>query len=270
MSVATTRQLFPFTITFMILTGYCAWADQDAQTTPVSPSQIESDETYYTTCPPSADGIGKVYMGREISQVMGHLGAQWLERPERQQEERTDLLIQMLELKPDNVVADIGAGSGYFTMPLARSVSNGKVLAVDIQPKMLEMLQQKSKSLGITNVTPVLGTITNPNLPESSVDVVLMVDAYHEFSNPREMMDAIVTGLKPGGRVVLVEFRAEDPKVMIKRLHKMTEAQVRLEMDAVGLEWIATKHDLPRQHVLIFSKPEPTKTTGESDQKTSS
>jgi precorrin-6B methylase 2 len=244
MSVATTRQLFPFTITFMILTGYCAWADQDAQTTPVSPSQIESDETYYTTCPPSADGIGKVYMGREISQV--------------------------LELKPDNVVADIGAGSGYFTMPLARSVSNGKVLAVDIQPKMLEMLQQKSKSLGITNVTPVLGTITNPNLPESSVDVVLMVDAYHEFSNPREMMDAIVTGLKPGGRVVLVEFRAEDPKVMIKPLHKMTEAQVRLEMDAVGLEWIATKHDLPRQHVLIFSKPEPTKTTGESDQKTSS
>ena len=208
-------------------------------------------------------------MGREISQVMGHLGAQWLERPERQQEERTDLLVQMLELKPDHVVADIGAGSGYFTMPLAKNVSNGKVLAVDIQPEMLQMLKQRSQDLGITNVTPVLGTITDPNLPDSSVDLVLMVDAYHEFSNPREMMDAIVTGLKPGGRVVLVEFRAEDPKVMIKRLHKMTEAQVRLEMDAVGLEWIATKHDLPQQHVLIFKKPEPTKTTAEPEEKTS-
>ena len=138
MLAAIPRQIFPFTITFMILTGYCAGADQDAQTPPVSTSTIEGDATHYTTCPASPDGIGKVYMGREISQVMGHLGAQWLERPERQQEERTDLLIQMLELEPDDVVADIGAGSGDFTMPMAKNVSKGKVLAVDINQRCLK------------------------------------------------------------------------------------------------------------------------------------
>ena len=255
-------------MTFFLVAGYCAWADQDAQDTTIPTSQGAIQESYYTSCQPSPDGIGKVYMGREISQVMGHLGAQWLERPERQQEERTDLLIQMLELNPDDVVADIGAGSGYFTIPIAKKVPKGKVLAVDIQPEMLEILKQRAADTNIENISPVLGTITNPNLPESSVDLVLMVDAYHEFSHPREMMDAMITGLEPGGRVVLVEFRAEDPTVMIKPLHKMTEKQVRREMEAVGLKWITTKSDLPRQHVLIFQKPEAQKATPASNEKT--
>jgi FkbM family methyltransferase len=212
-------------------------------------------ETPYSYTTASPDGIGKVYMGREISQVMGHRGAGWLERPTREREERTDLLLESLSLEADDVVADIGAGTGYFTLPIAKQVPQGRVLAVDIQPEMLDMLSARAEKEELDNVEPVQGVIDDPKLPENQVDLVLMVDAYHEFSHPQEMMQGIVQGLKSSGRVVLIEYRAEDPKVPIKRLHKMTEAQAIKEMKAVGLNWLETKDFLPQQHFMVFQKP---------------
>jgi ubiquinone/menaquinone biosynthesis C-methylase UbiE len=214
----------------------------------------EAPPAVYETRPATPDGIGKWYMGREIAQVMGHQGAAWLERPEREQEEQPQKLIELMALKPADVVADIGAGTGYFSFRIARHVPQGKVLAVDIQQEMLDLLKQQSERLGVKNVEPVLGTVTDPKLPASAVDAALFVDAYHEFDHPREMMENIVRGLKPGGRVVLVEYRGEDPEVPIKPLHKMTEAQAKKEMAAAGLEFVKTYEDLPRQHVMIFRK----------------
>ncbi len=209
----------------------------------------------YGTCAPSPDGIGRTYLGREIAQVMGHQAADWLERPEREHEEKPSLVVDLMELKSADVVADIGAGTGYFTFLMAPKVPQGKVLAVDIQQEMLDLLAAKSKQVGVKNVESVLGAEDDPKLPASAVDVVLMVDAYHEFSQPREMMESIVRSLKPGGRVVLIEYRGEDPKVNIKPHHKMTEAQAIKEMSAVGLKHLATKEDLPLQHMMIFEKP---------------
>ena len=202
------------------------------------------------------DGIGKFYMGREIAQVMGHLGAPWLERKEREEEEQPQKLIELMDPRPTDVVADVGAGTGYFTFRIAPSVPEGKVLAVDVQPQMLAMLRRTAERRGVKNVEPVRGKVDDPNLPEAGVDVALMVDAYHEFEHPREMMQGIVRGLKPGGRVVLVEYRAEDPDVPIKPLHKMSEAQAIKEMAAVGLKHVKTHPDLPRQHVMVFEKPD--------------
>ncbi|MEM6513815.1 MAG: class I SAM-dependent methyltransferase [Pseudomonadota bacterium] len=209
----------------------------------------------YTQTPPNRDGIGKIYMGREISHVMGHLGAAWLERSERLREERTDLLINALPLEADDVIADIGAGTGYFSFPMARRVPEGRVLAVDIQQEMLDIIEDRKARGEPANVEPVLGTIKDPNLPAESVDLVLIVDAYHEFSHPLEMGEAMVRGLKPGGLMVLIEYRAEDPFVPIKRLHKMSEAQARKEMEAIGLRWLRTEGFLPQQHFLVFEKP---------------
>lgn len=209
----------------------------------------------YTETAPSRDGIGKVYMGREISTVMGHRGAAWLEREARAKKERPDLLVDSMKLAPTDVVADIGAGTGYFTVRLAPKVPQGRVFAVDIQPEMLAIMRGKINDREVNNVTLIQGTVTDPNLPPDSIDAALMVDAYHEFSHPREMMTALVEALTPGGRVFLVEYRKEDPSIPIKPLHKMSEAQARKEMTAVGLEWVETKDMLPRQHVLIFQKP---------------
>jgi len=209
----------------------------------------------YSTTRPSPDGIGKVYMGREIAHVMGHLGAGWLERPDREKEEAPSKAIELMGLKPTDVVADIGAGTGYFSFRIAPKVPRGKVLAEDIEPAMLEDIKRIAAKAGITNVQGVLGTIEDPKLPEAGVDVVIMVDAYHEFDHPREMMLAIIKALKPGGRVVDLEYRAEDPNVMIKPHHKMTEAQAVKEMTAVGLKHLKTYDDLPQQHLMIFQKP---------------
>jgi ubiquinone/menaquinone biosynthesis C-methylase UbiE len=203
----------------------------------------------------SRDGIGKFYMGREIAHVMGHQAADWLERPERDEEEHTEKLVEQLRVKPGEVIADIGAGTGYFTRRLAkRAGPGGAVLAVDIQQEMLDLLTNKMAEAGVTNVKPVLGTITDPKLAANSVDLTLMVDVYHEFDHPWEMMQAITRALKPGGRVVFVEFRGEDPTVPIKLLHKMTEAQVKKEMSALPLEWVETIGVLPRQHIIVFRK----------------
>jgi FkbM family methyltransferase len=160
-----------------------------------------------------------------------------------------------MSLGPTDVVADIGAGTGYFSFRLSRVVSQGKVYAVDIQPEMLAIIEQRKRSLKADNVVTVLGTEMDTKLPPQEVDVALLVDAYHEFSYPREMMESIVRSLKPGGRVVQVEYRAEDPSVPIKRLHRMSVEQARREMAAVGLVWKETKGFLPQQHFLVYEKP---------------
>lgn len=214
-----------------------------------------TDSVYQYKPSQSEDGTGKYYMGREIAQVMGHLGAGWLERTEREREERTDLLLTALELDSTDVVADIGAGSGYFTFRISPLVPQGKVLAVDIQPEMIAMLEETKARQQASNVETVLGTITDPNLPANGVDLALFVDAYHEFSHPREMMAAIAKALQPGGRVALVEYRAEDPNVPIRPRHKMSQAQAKKEMAAVGLTWINTSDVLPQQHLMFFEKP---------------
>jgi SAM-dependent methyltransferase len=223
-----------------------------SQQTSTPPS---SDSTgYYQYKNATRDGTGKVYQGREIAQVMGHLGASWLERPEREREERTDLLLKALNLKPTDVVADIGAGTGFFTFLMAPEIPHGKVLAVDIQPEMIQYLNEGKSKRKITNVQPVLGTESDPKLATNSIDLAILIDAYHEFSYPREMINHIVESLKPGGRIVLVEYRAEDPNVPIKELHKLSIAQATKEMKAAGLTLLKTDDRLPQQHILFFGK----------------
>ena len=176
--------------------------------------------------------------------------------PARDAWQKPAQVIRALALPPGASVADIGAGTGYYTFRISPLVPEGRVLAVDIQPEMLDEIAERTATRRVDNVVPVLGTEADPGLEENSVDVALIVDAYHEFSYPREMMVAIWKALRPGGRVVLVEFRLEDPEVPVRPLHKMSQAQVRAEMAAAGLEWVETRDLLPRQHFLVFRKPE--------------
>jgi precorrin-6B methylase 2 len=203
------------------------------------------------------DGIGKFYMGREIAHVMGWQAAGWLDRPEREKEEQTTKMIASLGVKPGQVVADVGAGSGIITFRLCEQVGpKGKVWAVDIQKEMIELLRQRTKAKKITNIEIIQGTETDPKLPPGSIDLILMVDVYHEFAYPYEMTEAMVKALKPGGRLVFVEFRLEDPKVPIKLVHKMSEKQVKKEMEPHPLKWVETIGVLPWQHIIIFKKEE--------------
>lgn len=225
----------------------------NGQTSPPSQAK-DKNSVYETRSNHDPNGIGKFYMGREIAHVMGHQGADWLERSDREQTELPNEVVKQMNLKPTDVVADIGAGTGYFTFRIAPQVKQGKVLAVDIQPEMLAIIESRKKRFKAENVTGILSTETDTKLPANSVDVVLFVDAYHEFSYPREMMESIVKGLKPGGRVIQIEYRGEDPDVPIKLVHKMTVAQAKKEMAAVGLVWRETKNFLPQQHFLVFEK----------------
>ena len=209
----------------------------------------------YTDGPATRDGTGRYYMGREIAQVMSHRGAAWLERPDRQREERPDELVAALGLAPDDVVTDLGAGTGYFTFRLAPLVPRGRVYAVDIQPEMLRIVEDRAEAEGIGNVAPVLGSETGPGLRPQSTDLTLIVDAYHEFSRPREMLEAVYRATRPGGRLALVEYRAEDPDVPIKPLHKMTEAQAVREAEAAGWRFVENLDVLPQQHLLVFERP---------------
>ena len=221
-----------------------------------SPVIAQTTVPAYSTAPASRDGIGKIFMGREIAHVMGHQAADWLERPERFREERPDLLITELDIKAGMTVADVGAGTGYHVERIAPLVGKqGRVMAVDIQPEMLSMLDKRLKRLGISNVVPVLGTIRDPKLAVNSIDLIMMVDVYHEFDHPAEMLTKMVAALKPGGRLAFIEFRAEDAQVPIKELHKMSEAQIRKEASAFGLTWVKTGTTLPWQHVVVFKKP---------------
>lgn len=204
----------------------------------------------------SRDGTGKIYMGREISQFMCHTGINWLERAEREREENPKRAVQGLQLAENAVVADIGSGSGYYAFRLAQLVPTGKVIGVDIQSEMVDFLNNKAKELGIKNVESHLGKIDDVQLPGTSIDAAIMVDAYHEFSHPNEMMQSICHALKPGGVIYLLEYRAEDPAVPIKPLHKMTQAQAIKEMVVVGLEHVRTDDFLPWQHFMVFKKPQ--------------
>ena len=208
------------------------------------------------------NGIGKFYLGREIAQVMGHQGASWLERPEREAEERLSLLVHLLDLKPGMVVVDLGAGSGVLTFRMAPKVApKGKVIAVDIQKEMLVMLQNRLARRRINNVDLLLGTAKSPGLEPESVDLILLVDVYHEFEFPYEMLQNMTQALKPGGRIALVEYRMEDPRVPIKLVHKMTEKQAirELTLPEWNLEHTVTIDKLPRQHLLIFTRKEDAK-----------
>ncbi len=223
---------------------------------PPAPAAPPAQPAYETRAEHDPNGIGKFYFGREIAHVMGHQAAAWLERPERETEERTDLLLDALQLQPGEAVADIGAGSGYFCWRMARRVgSSGKIFAVDIQQEMLDLLQRNMARREVSNVVPVLGTPSDPKLPEASVDTLLMVDVYHEFEFPFEMLQAMVRSLKKGGRIVWVEFRAEDPAVPIKRVHKMSVEQVQREVSPFpNLQFERVLDVLPQQHILIFRK----------------
>jgi SAM-dependent methyltransferase len=209
----------------------------------------------YTRVPAGAEGIGKRYMGRDIAGVMGWQGAAWLEREEREREERTDLLVKALQLKPGMVVADVGAGTGYLARRMAPDVTpGGQVLAVDVQPQMVAMLQAMVLQTGLTQIQPLLGAEDDVRLPASSVDLAIMVDVYHELAFPYEVLGSIVRALKPGGQLVFVEYRAEDPQVPIKALHKMSEAQIKREAAAQALVWDRTVRSLPWQHLVVFRK----------------
>jgi ubiquinone/menaquinone biosynthesis C-methylase UbiE len=194
-------------------------------------------------------------MGREIAQVMGAGGIEWLDRPEREDQEQPEVVINAMGLRGGEVVADLGAGSGYFTFRLAAKVGiTGKVLAVDIQDEMLETLRQRAAANGITNVEEVKASEADPHLPAGGVDLVLMVDVYHELAYPCEVMTRVRNALKPGGRIVFVEYRKEDPTVPIKEVHKMSVEQLTQEMKAVGLARVKTVETLPLQHIVIFGK----------------
>lgn len=203
------------------------------------------------------NGIGKFYLGREIAHVMGFPGVEWLERDTREEEERLTLLVKSLKLKPGMVVADIGAGSGVISFLMAEQVlPEGRVIAVDIQQEMLDRLKVNARKRGVANIELVKSTAKSPNLKRESVDLIIMVDVYHEFEFPHEMLKELAGALRPDGRIVWVEYRKEDPTVPIKLVHKMTEAQVKKEagQPEFGLKWIETIGVLPRQHIIVFSK----------------
>lgn len=254
-------------VVFLLILGLLLWhpwrPDEEA-TPPVveapvpsapAPAPFIPDIPEYEIAEPSRGGIGKFYMGREISQVMGHRGIKWLERDNREEEESPSSAIDALRLPPQTVIADIGAGSGYYSFRIARLIPEGEVVAVDIQPEMISHLEMTAAEKDITNVRPHLGTIEDVSLEPESIDAAIMVDAYHEFSHPAEMMLSIREALRPGGQVFLLEFRAEDESVPISRLHKMSEKQVRKEMEVVGLEFVVNHDFLPWQHFLVFRKP---------------
>jgi len=211
----------------------------------------------YEFRPGTPDGLGKWYLGREIAHFMSHQAAPWLERSEREDEERPGRLMSALETKPGQVVADVGAGSGYFTWRLANAVgATGRVYATEIQPEMLAILRTNLIQRGVTNVTLVLGEAKDPHLPTNALDLILLVDVYHEMDYPYEMTAGMVRALKPGGRLVLVEYRAEEAWIPIKPLHKLSEAQVRKELAIHPLTFVTNRTDLPRQHILVFRKAE--------------
>lgn len=235
------RALLVITATLLLLTPY------NGARAAENPGYIE-DLSRKTT------GIGKFYMGREISFVMGHRAADWLNRPSRIEEEMPDAVVENMNLNDDDVVADIGAGSGYFSFRIANKVPNGKVLAVDIQPEMLALIEDTKATDGVDNIEGILGQNDDPNLSLDSIDAAIMVDAYHEFSHPFEMINGIYNALRPGGRIFLLEYRGEDASVPIRPLHKMTQAQVIKEMGVFGLEHTDTLDFLPWQHMMVFTK----------------
>ncbi|HLJ90361.1 MAG TPA: class I SAM-dependent methyltransferase [Candidatus Angelobacter sp.] len=228
-----------------------------ANAAPQSASCSDSDqpERYEVRVVHDPGGTGKFYMGREIANIMGPSGISWLDRPTRDAEQRPAEVIDALGLHGGEIVADLGAGSGYFTFRIAPKVGKtGKVLAVDVQDEMLDALRRHAAEQKITNVEVIKGGESDPKLPPNGVDVVLMVDVYHELSCPYEVMTKVATALKPNGRMVFVEYRKEDPKIPIRELHKMSLEQLQKEMSAVGFTLVRSIETLPVQHIAIFEK----------------
>jgi len=209
----------------------------------------------YETRTPSGNGIGKFYMGREIANVMSHRRMSRLDRPGREREERTDLLVAALPVEEDDAVADIGAGTGYFSFRVAERVPAGVVYAVDIQQEMLDEIERRKLDRGVDNIETLLGSVEDPGLGEESADLIIVVDSYHEFSHPREMGKAMYKALRPGGHLIVVEERAEDSSRYSGALHQMSEDQARKEITAVGFRWVRNESFLPQQHFLVFQKP---------------
>ena len=245
-----------FAPTAMILLGMLppAAAEQDA----AGDKQEARDEK--KAIPPALTH----YKGRRIARTMHYAGAPWLVRESRDREEDTKQLIKQLKLKPGQSVCDVGCGNGFYTLPMAQAVGEkGRVLAVDIQPEMLKFLRERAKLAELSNIELILGTLVDPRLPKGELDMVLLVDVYHEFSHPEQMLKAIRESLKPTGVVVLAEFRMEDPKVPIKLLHKMSKKQIMKEFPPNGFRLVREYDELPWQHLMYFQRDDAPKTKGE-------
>ncbi len=195
------------------------------------------------------------YKGRRVAQTMHWLGAEWLIRDEREREERCSLMMTSLDVKPGMMVCDMGCGNGFYSLQMAKLVGEkGKVYAVDIQPEMLKFLKERAEKAKVTNIEPVLGKLWDPQLPAGKIDLILLVDVYHEFSHPEQMLAGMRKALAPGGRIVLVEYRGEDPEVPIKVEHKMSKAQIMKELPANGFQLVKEFDKLPWQHMMWFGK----------------
>jgi SAM-dependent methyltransferase len=244
----TTRTRVAAVLLLCAALGACGRSAQDSAAQPPV-----SDDSAYTFGPESPGGTGKFYMGREIPEINGPPDASWLDRTSREAEEHTEKVAANLDLKPNDVVADIGAGTGFFTFRINPLVPDGKVYAEDIDPDMIKVIERRKANRDADNVTTILGTITDPKLPKSSIDLVLLVETYHAFTYPKEMMQAIRTAMKPGARLVIIEHReATPPKNPLEAIPK---AQLVAEIEAVGFTLIDDKDVLPVQNFLVFQKP---------------
>ena len=221
-----------------------------------SVGQTNSRDSLYTYGAASPGGTGKFYLGREIAHVMGPSNAEWLDRASRPREEHTQLTIDKIELPPNGVIADIGAGTGYYTFKLAPKVPKGKVYAVEIQDEMIATLNERKKKLNTVNVEVIKGSVTSPNLPVNSIDFAIMVDVYHELEYPVEMLTSIKNSLKKDGQLLLIEYKGEDPAVAIRPLHKTTVKQLSKELGANGFQLAYQGDFLPIQHFLLYKKTE--------------
>lgn len=235
----------------LVLTAEVVAQEQATRTNKQQTATQNTTPVDEDTLPPAR----KTYLGRRIAETMGYGGAQWLIRQNREDEERSSDVMKQLELKPGMVVCDLGCGNGYYSLMMAKAVApGGKVLAVDIQPEMLHLLELRAKELGTDNLEPVLSSVIDPNLPANSIDLLLMVDVYHEFSHPEQMLAGIRQSLTDEGLVALAEYREEDRNVPIKPLHKMSKRQIMREYQANGFRLAKQYDGLPWQHLMFFER----------------